>query len=216
MTVELLNVDCMEYMASQPDNSFDIGIVDPPYGIGETWKKDRSSCFYKHQSSYKNNTVPDQVYFNELFRITENQIVWGANYYTEFLPPRNSWIVWDKSRDWKNQKLSEGELAWTSFNVPLRFARFTWNGFVTCEPRYGQHPHEKPVSLYQWLLQEYSRPGKRILDTHLGSGSSAIAAYYFGCNFVGCEIDTKYYQATVERFKEATRQLSLIPMENVS
>jgi site-specific DNA-methyltransferase (adenine-specific) len=107
-------------MVTIPDNFFDIAIVDPPYGIGENWKKDQFSKFYKHQSTYKNNSIPGRDYFNELFRISKNQIIWGGNYYTEHLCPRHSWITWNKFRDYEKQHMAEGELAWTSFNVPLR------------------------------------------------------------------------------------------------
>ena len=200
----------MEYMATQQDNAFDLAIVDPPYGIGETWKKDRSSKFHNHNSSYKNNEIPNSKYFSELFRVSKNQIIWGGNYYTEFLPARNSWFVWDKNRDYLTQHLAEGELAWHSFSEPLRIFKATWNGFIRCEKRHGYHPHEKPVKLYEWLLTNYAKPGQRILDTHLGSGSSAIAAYYYEVEFVGCEIDKDYYDAAVKRFNDETRQKTLI------
>lgn len=210
MTVELLHIDCMEYMAGQPDNAFDLAIVDPPFGIGENWKKDKRSKFYKHSSTYKNDLIPDEDYFKELFRVSENQIIWGANYFTEHLPARNSWIVWDKKRCWEKQHMAEGELAWNSFNIPLRIVPLIWNGAVVCEPRYGAHPHEKPVLLYQWLLGKYAYPGFRILDTHLGSGSSAIAAHYFGVDFVGCEIDQVYFKSAISRYHEQTRQLDAL------
>lgn len=208
--IELLNIDCVEYMIGCEDNSFDLAIVDPPYGVGETWKKDRKSKFAQHRSTYKNNKIPGRKYFNQLFRVSKNQIIWGGNYYTRHLPPRNNWIVWDKKRDYKTQHLAEGELAWHSHNEPLRIFSAAWNGFIRCQPRYGVHPHEKPVLLYDWILFNYAAPGMKILDTHLGSGSSAIAAHNFGCSFVGCEKDKEYFNAANERFLLETRQTSMM------
>lgn len=201
MVSEVYNMDCMEYMKSIPDMFFELAVVDPPYGIGENWRKDRSSRHYNHKSTYKNKEIPSEAYFCELFRISKNQIVWGGNYYTNYLPPRNSWIVWDKGRNFLTQHMSEGELAWTSFNVPLRVIQLTWNGFCTCCPRSGIHPHEKPVKLYAWILNNYAKPGDKILDTHLGSGSSRIAAYKLGFDFYATEIDSGYFEAQKERFR---------------
>jgi len=207
--IEILNIDCMEYMKSCKNNAFDLAIVDPPYGIGEDWKKSKKGSFYSHESSYKNNSCPGVEYFDELFRVSKNQIIWGGNYYTEFLPPRNSWIIWEKKINFDKQHMSEGELAWTSFNKPVRIVELAWCGFIRCEPRHGNHPHEKPIKLYKWMLEKYTMPGQRILDTHLGSGSSAIAAHYGGFDFVGCELDKDYYKATQERFNDATRQRAM-------
>ena len=201
MVSEVHNMDCMEYMKSIPDKFFELAVVDPPYGIGENWRKDRSSRHYNHKSTYKNKEIPNEAYFDEIFRISKNQIVWGRNYYTNYLPPRNSWIMWDKGIDFKTQHMSEGELAWTSFNVPLRVIRLTWNGFCTCCPRSGIHPHEKPVKLYAWILNNYAKTGDKILDTHLGSGSSRIAAYKLGFDFYATEIDREYFEAQEERFR---------------
>jgi site-specific DNA-methyltransferase (adenine-specific) len=199
----------MEHMKTIPDKYYDLAVIDPPYGIGENWKKDRFSKFHKHESTYKNKSTPDESFFKEIFRVSKNQIIFGANYYTDFLPATNSWIVWDKDRDVEKQKLSECELAWTSFKIPMRIKKLTWNGFCTCEKRYGVHPHEKPIQLYDWIYIKYSNPGDKILDTHLGGGSSAIAAHYCGVNFVGCEIDENYYSAAVKRFGVQTAQEAL-------
>lgn len=164
---ETYNIDCLEYMRTMPDGFFDLAVVDPPYGIGRNWNKDRSSKFYGHRSTYDNATIPGKEYFDELFRVSRNQIIWGANYYTEFLPARNSWIVWDKSIDYTTQHMSEGELAWTSFNVPLRIAHLIWNGFCRCESRSGIHPHEKPIALYKWIFDNYTAGG----GAHIGHPS---------------------------------------------
>jgi site-specific DNA-methyltransferase (adenine-specific) len=144
----------------------------------------------------------------ELFRVSNNQIIWGANYFTKYLPGSMGWIFWDK--DNHKFSLSDGELAFTSFSKKLtvfkRFANLD-RGFLC--PDMTIHPTQKPVKLYQWLLANYAKPGQRILDTHLGSGSSAIAAHYFGVDFVGIELDADYYKAACERFKNATAQVSL-------
>jgi site-specific DNA-methyltransferase (adenine-specific) len=206
--ITLIHGDCMDYMRTLPDKAYDLAICDPPYGIGENWRKDPNSKFYKHKSSYNNKQIPDKEYFEQLFRVSKNQIIWGANYYTEHLPVRNSWIVWDKRRTEKTFS-AEGELAWTSFNIPLRFARFLWNGCVTCEPRYGKHPHEKPVSLYRWLLKNYANAGDRILDTHLGSGSICIACQDGGFEMTGIELDGDYYAAARKRLIQHQAQIQL-------
>jgi site-specific DNA-methyltransferase (adenine-specific) len=207
---ETFNEDCMIGMARYPDKYFDLAVVDPPYGIGENWKKNRFSKFYKQTSTYKNNSIPSAEYFKELFRISKHQIIWGANYYTAHLPARNSWIVWDKNRNYDDSHMAEAELAWTSFNVPVRLARFTWNGFIVCEPRYGAHPHEKPTSLYLWQYKNYLPQGGKVIDTHLGSGSNRIAANKAGnIDFYGWEIYKEYFEAQEKRYKQFTSQLRL-------
>jgi len=206
MTVELLNVDCMEYMASLPDKAFDLAIVDPPYGIdwmkqiknpntGKNWKK--------YDNKEWDTEPPKQEYFNELYRVSENQIIWGANYF-EGVKPSPCWVIWDKKQEFSGAVF---EMAWTSFASPAKAFRM-----ARCEAYTGVskiHPTQKPQALYNWLLAKYAKPDQRILDTHLGSGSSAIAAHYFGCDFVGCELDEDYYNAAKERFDRETAQKAL-------
>jgi len=206
MTIELLNVDCMEYMRALPDKAFDLAIVDPPYGInaanmvmgkgknkewtpGKTWDM----------------AIPDAAYFDELGRVSGNQIIFGGNYFG--LPPTGGWIFWDKERG-KDVSFSDGELAWTSFLNVIKKAPIRFDGFIGADVQ-RIHPTQKPVKLYQWLLTNYAKPGQRILDTHLGSGSSAIAAHYFGADFVGCELDPDYYKAATDRFDYATAQQAM-------
>jgi site-specific DNA-methyltransferase (adenine-specific) len=202
---ELTREDCMRLMARYPDKHFDLAVVDPPYGIGRTWAKDRTSPLYRHRSLYKNDAIPGQDYFNELFRVSKKQVIWGGNYYTRFLPPTGAWIFWDKKRSEKTFS-AQGELAWTSLDIPLRIIPLRWNGFVVCEPRCGWHPHEKPAMLYKWLLSRYAEPGMRILDTHLGSGGIAAACCGLGLSLTACEIDKKYFDMAVKRIKETVKR----------
>ena len=140
--------DCLDVISQYPDKYFDLAIVDPPYGIGQTWAKDRSSKLYHHRSTYKNDTIPQKDYFEQLFRVSNNQIIWGGNFFTDFLPPTGAWIFWDKKRSEKTFA-AQGELAWTSLHIPVRIIPLHWNGFVVCETRHGGHPHEKPSMLYK-------------------------------------------------------------------
>ena len=220
MSIELLNIDCMEYMATQPDNAFDLAIVDPPYGInadkaqnaaaeqrinarpgskaGRGWKKYRETEW--------DNAPPRKEYFIELRRVSKHQIIWGGNYMTENLPPSMGWIVWNKMQ--REFSLADGELAWSSYEKALRIFDMS-RGEALAKNKDRFHPTQKPVKLYDWLLSNYAEKGQRILDTHLGSGSSAIAAHYFGCDFVGCEIDPDYYQAAKVRLENETRQQAM-------
>ena len=218
--VTLLNIDCMEYMATQPEDAFDLAIVDPPYGIGfdgevdamannnsKRWVSARGAGYERKSWDVEK---PSAEYFNELERVSINRIIWGGNYFP--LPQSRGWIFWDKGVA-QNFTLSPGELAWTSFDKSIKKIDLLWAGFRKCEENKRIHPTQKPVKLYEWLLSSYAKPNQRILDTHLGSGSSAIAAHYFGCEFVGCEIDKDYYDAAKERLNNETRQLSLLDQD---
>ena len=212
-TTTLLNEDCMEYMARTPDNHFDLAIVDPPYGIGEDGATNYTRSKLAKAKNYKpfsggDTNAPREEYFTELERVSNNQIIWGANHFRA----RNSscWIVWDKVNGATD--FADAELAYTSFTSAVRIYRFQWQGMLQGDMKNKEqriHPTQKPVKLYDWLLANYAKPGQRILDTHLGSGSSAIAAHYFGCDFVGMEIDKDYFDAARARFKEQTRQLAM-------
>ena len=203
--IELLNIDCMEYMKTLPDKAFDLAIVDPPYGININHNMGRRKG--DKQSDYKrvnwDNEAPTEAYFQELFRVSKNQIVWGGNYMTEFLYPSPCWILWDKGFS-EDVTFAQYEMAWSSFKSSAK--KYDFNAAANKD---RIHPTQKPVKLYEWLLRNYAKPGQRILDTHLGSGSSAIAAHYFGCDFVGCEIDTDYFNAAKERFDRETRQVAM-------
>lgn len=192
--------DCMDLMARYPDKYFDLAIVDPPYGIGETWNKDVDSRFYRSKIDYKNLEAPGKAYFDELSRVSKRQIIFGANYFAHFLEERNSYIVWDKMKS--RTVDSECELAWTSYNSPMRIARMKWDGFNVCCERYGRHPHEKPVLLYSWILLNYAKPGWHILDTHLGSGSIAVACHDAGFDLTACEINEQFFNDAMKRINE--------------
>ena len=200
-TSNVYNQDCLTYMRGCRDKQFSLAIVDPPYGIGASNGKTFSS--HKSQAKYKkknwDNETPTLEYFTELFRVSENQIIWGGNHFTDKLPISKGWIYWDKDNF---SQFSDGELAWSSFDCGLRATRIIWNGFrgkVIGDDRW--HPTQKPISLYEWLLQNYAKAGDTILDTHLGSGSSRIAAWHMGFDFYGTETDLEYYNASIKRFE---------------
>ena len=218
MSIEFYNEDCMEYMRTLPDKAFDLAIVDPPYGIdaantfGGEERKSGNGAAMKTAFDKKDWDlgIPDKAYFDELMRVSKNQIVWGANYMSHFLPPSMGWIVWDKDNG--TTKFSDAELAFSSFDRALRIWKYTWNGMIQGDMKKKEtriHPTQKPVKLYEWLLSNYAKEGDRILDTHLGSGSSAIAAHYGGFDFVGCELDEDYYKAATERFNNETKQVDM-------
>ena len=201
--IELLHTDCMEYMAGLPDKAFDLAIVDPPYGIGASagirlWGDKKDAPLDKGWD----HAAPTAEYFDELRRVSVDQIIWGSNYFA--LPPSRGFIFWHKRQSVPN--MSAGELAWTSFDVPAKCFDYMWtnvkegpgDGFKANKPA-NVHPTQKPVPLYRWLLKNYAKPGDKILDTHLGSGSIAIACDLEGFDLVGCEIDADYIKAARHR-----------------
>lgn len=222
------NMDCMEGMAQFPDGYFDLAVVDPIYGdITAGGYLTGKSCggvgpHPHHGMQMWKQPKTGEDYFKELFRVSKNQIVWGGNYFTkEIGRDSQCWLVWDKCHP-PGIKFADGELAWTSFDRKLLIFRFLWNGM--CQGTLGNgermqgdkrrnevriHPTQKPVALYHWVFQNFAKPGDKILDTHLGSGSSRIAAYEAGFDFIGFEIDPEYYQAEEKRFQEYASQMSL-------
>lgn len=202
MSIELINTDCMLYMAGLPDKAFDLAIVDPPYGIG----MDGGNVGYKGFNDFEkkswDNATPDDAYFAELQRVSKQQIVWGGNYFN--LPPTRCFLIWDKGAGFKGRTYAECEQAWTSFDANARI--FQRDPLCNGDYKGKIHPTQKPVKLYEWLLTNYAKPGQRIIDTHLGSGSSAIAAHNLGFDFVGMELDKSYFDAAVERFNNHTAQ----------
>ena len=221
---EVYNMDCMEGMRQYPDKYFDLAIVDPPYGIGEAAGKNASrnkgfgtgngkSNKITFSKDYGNkdwdNSSPDLDYFTELKRVSKNQIIWGANHFIEKIPNSNSscWIVWDKDNG--ESDFADCELAYASFKTAVRMTKIRWNGLLQHDMKNKEiriHPTQKPVKLYEWLLMKYAKEGDKILDTHLGSGSSRIAAYRNAFDFVGFELDKDYYEAQEKRFKTELMQ----------
>lgn len=202
------NMDCMEYMRTCKDKQFDLAIVDPPYGIGDKFKGGKSGKMQFNEVVEKGwDEAPTEEYFAELRRVSKNQIIFGGNYF--ILQPSRCWIIWDKliSEDFS---LAMAEMAWTSFDEVAKIVRMA-------TPKDGGkiHPTQKPVALYKWLLSHYAHAGDRIIDTHLGSGSSRIACHDMGFDFVGCEIDKDYFEAEEKRYSDHVSQLDLIKPEEI-
>ena len=204
----VFNMDCMEGMKSFPDKYFDLAIVDPPYGINVnkmTLGNGKKKIF--RGSANWDNIIPTEKYFIELFRISKNQIIWGANYMVQYLKPTSSWIFWDKGNG--ENDFADGELAWNSCGGALRKISKSWVGANAKDGIERIHPTQKPIYLYKWILSKYATPGDKILDTHLGSGSSRIAAYDMGFDFTGFELDKEYFDASCKRFDLFKQQLKL-------
>ena len=199
--ITVTNEDNMQLMARYPDNYFDLAIVDPPYGIGDKFKGGKNGKMQFNEVVDKGwDCVPDELYFKELFRVSKNQIIWGGNYFN--LPPTRCFIVWDKciSDDFS---LAMAELAWTSFDKLAKIYK------LLVPKNQKIHPTQKPVALYKWLLDKYAKQGDKILDTHLGSGSIAIACHDYGFELTACELDAEYYEAAKKRFFNHSAQTKL-------
>ena len=208
--IEITNEDNMVLMARYPDNYFDLAICDPPYGIGidgqkENIKGKKSDRKY-HKTKGWDNKIPSAQYFSELFRVSKNQIIWGANYFVEHLQEgHKGWIIWDKAQH--GLTMSDCELAYSSFDCPTRI--WTKNRAVLKKDG-TQHPTQKPVDLYQWLLQNYAKKSYKILDTHFGSGSHGLAVEKvnkydkMNLSLTACEIDKEYYQNAIKWLKRET------------
>ena len=213
--LDLFHCDNMELMAQYPDKYFDLAIVDPPYGININVsmgrrKGDKKSDYHKFAGEDK--SIPSKEYYLELFRISKNQIIWGGNYMTEHLKPSKCWLIWDKMQEFTG---SDFEMAWTSFDKASKAFRMTRieaysnNNKNEKDTGIKIHPTQKPVKLYEWLLHHYAKPTDKILDTHLGSGSSRIAAYKGGYDFTGYEIDHDYYNDGNKRFNQFKSQTTI-------
>ena len=233
------NRDCMEAMREFPDGFFDLAVVDPPYGVGSVvyMPRERKKAFGGYIDKYEitvatldinqrqkvkvnvvhnsnsnetpgnfgdDNISPNPLYFEELFRVSKNQIIWGGNYY--LLPPSRGFVIWEKTTVAESFSMAMCEYAWCSFNTNAKIFKGAPQG-TTNDKRI--HPTQKPVALYAWILKNYARPGDKILDTHLGSGSSRIAAHDAGLDFWGYEIDNVYFELQEERFAKHAAQLNL-------
>ena len=205
--IELIHTDCLEYMRTCNDNQFDLAICDPPYGMtGNTFCSTRGTKSFQRldrggRTGISLGDRPDEKYFNELFRVSKNQIIFGMQYFVNYLQPHQCVLVWDKLNGMN--RFSDIEIAWTSFETATRVVN-RW-----MEPMNRIHPTQKPVALYKWILNEYATKGMNLLDTHLGSGNIAIAAHYAGMNLTGLEINEKYYNAAKKNFQDNTQQTIL-------
>jgi site-specific DNA-methyltransferase (adenine-specific) len=209
MKSEVFNMDCVEAMKSYPDNYFELAIVDPPYGnidaIGLIDNKKGKQATTRTKYKLFDNIAPDNEYYLELARVSKNQIVWGGN----FLGLCGGVIVWQKN----GTAFGEAEVAICSTHKSVKVFEYTWNGMIQQDMKNKEsriHPTQKPVALYRWLLQNYAKEGDKILDTHLGSGSSRIAADMEGFDFTGYELDKDYFDASVKRFNEYKKQIKLL------
>ena len=197
---EVYLMDCMDLMAKYPDNYFDLAVVDPPYGIGYSGRDGQKTIKYDNKKQWDNET-PTQLYFNELFRVSKNQIIWGANYFTQYFNLGKGIICWFKHQ---NGNFSQFELAYTSIGNAKHFDRSYQ------KDQYNKiHPTQKPIKLYDWIFKNYATEGQKILDTHLGSGSSRISANKANLHFVGCEIDEEYFKKSCKRYDDFVSQVRL-------
>jgi site-specific DNA-methyltransferase (adenine-specific) len=199
----------MDLMAEMPDDCVDLAICDPEYGINvNKMNLGEGGGLYRQPKTYKrgswDNKPPDKEYFDELFRVSKNQIIWGGNYFiSKILKDSSCWIFWNKNNG--GSDFADGELAWTSFNKPVRIFKYTWSGFI--QENMGRnkevriHPTQKPVALYRWLLQNYAKEGDLIFDSHSGSGSCAVACVEERFNYIACELDPDYHKASLERLQ---------------
>jgi site-specific DNA-methyltransferase (adenine-specific) len=198
-------MDNMELMAQIDEKAFCLACVDPPYGIG----MDGGNVGYKGFNNFEKKNwdkeIPNAEYFTKLFRVSKNQVIFGGNYFG--LPPTRCYLVWDKGEGFYNRTYAECELAWTSFDANT--CKIKYDPLAKGDYRGKIHPTQKPIKLYDWIFANYAKPADTILDTHLGSGSSRIAAHRAGLHFVGCEIDEEYFDAAEKRFRNHTAQLSI-------
>lgn len=217
-------IDCMDFMRDKPDKAYDLAIVDPPYGIGAgDYKRagtqhGHSKAICKKYHNY-NDKCPDKIYFDTILKISNKQIIWGANHFINKIPYASScWIVWDKDNG-QGSGYADCELAWTSFNTAVRRIRYRWSGMLQekmgLNKEYRLHPNQKPVALYKWLLTNYAKPGQTIFDSHVGSGSIRIACHDLGFDFEGCEKDKDYWEAQEKRYQDHIAQQELFPKEEI-
>jgi site-specific DNA-methyltransferase (adenine-specific) len=201
--------DCLDLMRATPDGAFDLAVVDPPYGIGAAAMQMGTGKNKGWTKKTWDSSTPGADYFEELFRVSKRQIIWGGNYFD--LPQRGGWIFWDKELN-KDISFGDGELAWTNFLTVVKKAPVQYSGFLGADVE-RIHPTQKPVQLYRWLLTRHAQPGDRLLDTHLGSGSSAVAAVELGFQLTACEIDADYFQGACRRIEQAYKQRPLFEAE---
>jgi site-specific DNA-methyltransferase (adenine-specific) len=216
----------MELLKATPDKAFELAIVDPPYGIDAgnklTFRESRAyqDVITKYKKGDWDKSIPTKEYFVQLFRVSVNQIIWGANHFVEFLPPSRGWCFWDKGYTSSELSFSDAELAFTSFDRTIKACRLKMSDWRNCisnnrekaknNPNIKIHPTQKPVALYRWLVENYAKKGDKILDSHMGSGSIAIACHYAGYHLTATELDSDYFGQSVERIKRETAQTSFL------
>jgi site-specific DNA-methyltransferase (adenine-specific) len=213
--IRIYNEDCLEALKKMPDNFFELAIVDPPYGININKQSQGKGGGVAKKIEYIkkdwDSASPDKLYFEELKRTSKNQIIWGANHFISKIPFDSScWIIWDKDNG--ETDFADCELAWTSFKTSVRKYKWKWSGMLQQDMKNKEqriHPTQKPIKLYEWLLNNYAKQGDRILDTHLGSGSIAIACHNRGYDLTAYEIDQDYFEATTKRIKDHIAQLTI-------
>ena len=210
--ITITNEDNILLMSRFPDNYFNLAIVDPPYGIGADKAQNNGGekfGYKKYKDSDWDSSIPSQDFFIELQRVSKNQIIFGGNYMTEFLKPSMGWIIWDKGQ--RDFSLADGEMAWTSFNKAMRIFEFSRASCIKSNNTAIEkfHPTAKPFELYKWILDKYAKEGDKILDTHLGSGSIAIACHDYGFDLTACELDKEYFDKSIERIKNHVSQQKL-------
>ena len=213
--MKITNEDNMELMARYEDNYFDLAIVDVPYGIDVTNQSQGKGGGVAKKIEYKktdwDKVAPNKEYFKELFRVSKNRIIWGANHFISRIPYDSScWIVWDKDNG--GSDFADCELAWTNFKTSVRKIKWKWSGMLQQNMKNKEqriHPTQKPVKLYEWILMKYAKEGDKILDTHLGSGSIAIACHNLGFDLTACELDKDYYDAAIDRIEKHKAQKRL-------
>lgn len=213
--INLYNQDCMDFMKGLPDKAYELAICDPPYrsdtdnlqrinnlnGSNASIMKGKLAVCKKYDYTPIENNVPDQKYFDELKRVSKNQLVWGYNYFADMIGPCRGPIVWDKQT---SGYLADAELCFSSIDRNMKIFKFMWNGMLQENMKAKEtreHPTQKPVALYKWLLRNYAKPGDKILDTHGGSGSIAIACYDLGFDLDWMELDKDYFDAAVSRYE---------------
>lgn len=219
--ITIINGDCMEIMEEIEDKYYDLSCVDPPYGIGEDGLKNHSRGKLAETTKFTPKTWDGEKitskYITELLRVSKKQIIWGANHFISRIALDSScWIVWDKDNG--KTDFADCELAWTSFTTAVRQFKFKWQGMLQGDMKNKEqhiHPTQKPIALYKWLLKNYAKEGDKILDTHLGSGSSAIACYDMGFEFTGIELDEEYFDACVKRFEKHIEQQALFTPKEI-
>lgn len=206
MISEVENMDCIDYMRQFPDKFFDLAVVDPPYGIDKAFSAPSRIAKYGQTQSV-NDLKPNSDYFKELFRVSKNQIIWGYNHLSDMLPSCKEFIFWYKHQPVVSY--ADGELAWTSFQKTAKCFDFPYFGNVNTD-KIRIHPTQKPVALYAWIFKNFAGGGQKILDTHLGSGSSRIAAWKIGLDFYGCELDQEYFDKMEARFQQECNGIEVV------